>query len=203
MDNTGITRRDFVKTTATAVGTVAMASSGLFANPTFAFADTTLANGTYKVNANLYISKTIVLIHKDAYFTNPTDPNENGDMPETPNTDLNATMMVKDGTYTVTVPLVNECFMLLSATDGTKVDIDESKTKTKVSELYTRKNGDALTRITEMTFVLSEQASTYTLGNCVEYGAYEDAPWPMSMYIPGELKWTATLAVDFSTAVLA
>lgn len=196
-----LTRRNFVKGALATAGAVALASAAPAVKPLEAFAATDLADGTYKVNANLYIDKSIVWIHKTAYFTNPTDPNENGDMPETPNTELNATLEVEDGVAYVTVPLVNDCFMLISASDGTKVFIEDYST---VVSKYADKSGNSLTRISEITFRLANTTDgSYTLGSCKEYGAYKNPPAPMNLIVPGYLTWTATLSVDFSTATVA
>lgn len=201
LDNTTTSRRDFLKLAGVTVAGVAAASTlqGV-ALPKFAFADSvTMEEGVeYKVNANLHISKTIVLIHKDAYFTNPTDPNESGSLPETPNTGLNATIWVEDGSTFVTVPLVNPCFMLLEAGDNESGDITVFDYST-TDAIYSDTDGNSLKRIDSITFELSSQKSTYTLGDCKEYAAYKKAPWPMSMLVPGYLTWTATLAIDFST----
>ena len=102
-----LSRRNFVKGVLAASGAVALAAAAPAVKPFEAFAATTLADGTYKVNANLYISKSIVLIKKNAYFTNPADPQANGgtELPENPTTELNATMNITGGVATVTVPL--------------------------------------------------------------------------------------------------
>ncbi len=199
MSESGITRRDFMKGAAVTAAGIAIASSGIAnINLPRAFAAADLADGTYKVNANLYISKRIVLIGVSAYFTNPTDPNDGQGMPSSPNTELNAIMVVKDGVPTVTVPLVNECFMLLEAESGGGAVVVGTKTQAGV---YPDEDGNTLTRISEITFELANTGGEYELGACKEYAAYQNPPFPMYMLVPGYLEWTATLSVDFSTAV--
>lgn len=194
-----LSRRNFVKGALAAGGAVALAAAAPAVKPFEAFAATTLADGTYKVNANLYISKSIVLIKKNAYFTNPADPQANGgkELPENPTTELNATMNITGGVATVTVPLVNECFMLIEAASGSTVTIDSMDT---TKAIYKDTDGSDLNRISSITFKLANTSGSYTLGTCKEYAAWESAPFPMSMLVPGYLNWTATLAVDFSTA---
>lgn len=202
-----VSRRDFLKLVGGTTAAVAVASAvpaaldaeGAFALPR-AYAAGNLADGTYKVNANLFISKNLVLIKKNAYFTNPTDPNDGNGIPEFPNTEPNAQMTVVGGVATVTVPLINECFMLISAENGSAASI--AGTKTKTAE-YNDTKGNSLTRITEITFNLADTNGTYELGACEEYAAYKNPPFPMSLLVPGYLYWTATLTVDFSTAVRA
>lgn len=194
-----LSRRNFVKGALAAGGAVALAAAAPAVKPFEAFAATTLADGTYKVNANLYISKSIVLIKKNAYFTNPADPQANGgkELPENPTTELNATMNITGGVATVTVPLANECFMLIEAASGSTVTIDSMDT---TKAIYKDTDGSDLNRISSITFKLANTSGSYTLGTCKEYAAWESAPFPMSMLVPGYLNWTATLAVDFSTA---
>ena len=196
-----ISRRGFLKgAAALGVGIAAASTGASLTMPKAAWADTTLADGTYNVCANLYISKSIVLIKKDAYFTNPTNPNATGNLPDTPTTDLNATLVVENGIASVSVPLVNECFMLLSASDGNSVSVTATET---IDAIYPDTGGNGLTRISNITFRLANMGGTYTLGACQEYAAYENPPFPMSLLVPGYLDWTATLSVDFDTAVLA
>lgn len=202
-----ISRRDFFKAAAATTGAVALATAGASAlnlsslgGVQKAFAASDLADGTYKVNANLYITKNLVLIRKDAYFTNPTDPNDGEGIPETPVTGTNATMVVANGEYKITVPLVNECFMLLSAESGSTVAISPVATKTAK---YTDTDGNSLTRITELECTVTSTGGTYELGDCREYAAYNNPPFPMSLLVPGYLDWPATLSVDFSSAVPA
>ena len=208
---TDLSRRDFLKGAVGVTLAIAAVSAGLSlpgagealgTAPQRAYAATSLADGRYKVNANLYISKRFVLIKKDAYFTNPTDPNDTKGkkIPDSPNTSLNASMVVSGGKATVTVPLVNECFMLLSAKDGGGASVKGTKTK---KATYKDTKGKELTRITEITFALANNGGSYALGACREYAAFENPPFPMSMLVPGYLKWPATLAVDFSKAVKA
>ena len=206
-----LSRRDFLRGAAGVTLAIAAASAGLSlpragealgTAPQRAYAATSLSDGRYKVNANLYISKNFVLIKKNAYFTNPTDPNKTGgkQIPDSPNTSLDATLVVSGGKATVTVPLVNECFMLLSAKDGGGASIKGTKTKTAI---YKDTKGNTLTRITEITFGLASMSGSYALGRCEEYAAYRNPPFPMSMLVPGHLHWPATLAVDFSKVVKA
>lgn len=199
LNEVNLSRRNFVKGALAAGGAVALAAAAPAVKPFEAFAATTLADGTYKVNANLYISKSIVLIKKNAYFTNPADPQANGgkELPENPTTELNATMNITGGVATVTVPLVNECFMLIEAASGSTVTIDSMDT---TKAIYKDTDGSDLNRISSITFKLANTSGSYTLGTCKEYAAWESAPFPMSMLVPGYLNWTATLAVDFSTA---
>lgn len=196
-----LSRRNFVKGALAAGGAVALAAATPAVKPFEAFAATTLADGTYKVNANLYISKSIVLIKKNAYFTNPADPQANGgtELPENPATELNAEMEIAGGVATVTVPLVNECFMLLEAASGSTAEIVSGSVFTSKA-IYKDTDGSDLNRISSITFKLANTSGSYTLGTCKEYAAWESAPFPMSMLVPGYLNWTATLAVDFSTA---
>ena len=199
LQTTDLSRRDFLKAAAGATIAVAAAGSVLpNVGAGKAFAATSLADGTYKVNANLFISKRIVLIGVNAYFTNPTDPNDGNGIPSSPETGLNADLVVSGGKATVTVPLVNECFMLLSAKDGGGASVTGTETKTAI---YNDEDDNALTRITKITFALDNMGGEYELGDCDEYAAYQNPPFPMSMFVPGYLNWTATLAVDFSTAV--
>ena len=194
-----LSRRNFVKGALAAGGAVALAAAAPALKPFEAFAATALADGKYKVNANLYISKSIVLIKKNAYFTNPADPQANGgkELPENPTTELNATMDIAGGVATVTVPLVNECFMLIEAASGSTVTIDAMDT---TKAIYKDSDGNYPQRISSITFKLADTSGSYTLGTCKEYAAWKSAPFPMSMLVPGYLNWTATLAVDFSTA---
>ena len=192
-------RRDFLKgVAAVGVGAAAAGAMGNLALPEMAWADAALADGTYKVRANLYISKSLVLIKKDAYFTNPTDPNLGNGIPDSPTAEKNATLVVSGGVATVTVPLVNECFMLISATNGPKITIAGTQTKTAT---YEDINGQFPTRITEITFRLGDMGGLYELGACREYAAYQNPPFPMSLLVPGYLTWPATLKVDFAGAV--
>lgn len=198
-----LSRRQFLVGTAALAGGIALASAGNLALPqTQAFAASALADGTYKVNANLYMSKKVVVIGINAYFTNPTDPNaeETKDQrPSTPATGLNADLVVAGGVATVTVPLVNECFMLLSAADGKAVKVVSTETKTAI---YNDTANQPLTRITKIGLQLADQNGAYELGATDSYAAYTNPPFPMSMFVPGHLTWQVSLAVDFSTATL-
>ena len=156
LQTTDLSRRDFLKAAAGATIAVAAAGSVLpNVGAGKAFAATSLADGTYKVNANLFISKRIVLIGV-------------------------------------------KCFMLLSAKDGGGASVTGTETKTAT---YKDEDNNDLTRITKITFALDNMDGEYELGECSEYAAYQNPPFPMSMFVPGYLNWTATLAVDFSTAV--
>lgn len=200
---TNMSRRDFVKSTAVAAGTFALASAEPLLSPVTALAATDLTEGvTYSVNAEFYISKKILLMGFNAYLTNDSDPNDGGDKPTSPNGALNSTVVKKGSSYFVTVPLVNPCFVLISAdantTDGiASVTIDKTSTAK-----YKDTSGNAITKIDLITLELSSQKSAYTLGDCNEYGAYASAPWPLSNSIPGYVEWPATLEVDWSTAVV-
>ena len=199
LNEVNLSRRNFVKGVLAASGAVALAAAAPAVKPFEAFAATTLADGTYEVNANLYISKSLVLIKKNAYFTNPADPqaNKGTELPENPVTGLNASMVVSGGIATVTVPLVNDCFMLLEANSGSTATIVSTDT---TSAIYDDTDGNPLERISSITFELANTSGSYALGTCKEYAAWESAPFPMSMLVPGYLNWTATLSVDYSTA---
>lgn len=201
IQSANMSRRDFFKVTAGAAAAVSVASVAV---PPFgmetAFAAEALADGAYRVNANLYISKNLVLIKKNAYFTNPADPNLSDDIPETPATGLNADLAVSGGVATVTVPLVNECFMLLSAESGSNVTVVGTET---APGIYKDGEGKTPTRISKITLELANMNGAYALGACNEYAAYMDPPFPMNMLVPDYLDWPATLAVDFSAAVPA
>ena len=207
---TDLSRRDFLKGAVGVTLAIAAVSAGLSlpgagealgTAPQRAYAATSLADGRYRVNANLYISKKYVLFKMDMYFTNPTDPNDtNGKkIPDSPNTSLNATMVVSGGKATVTVPLVNECFMLLSAKDGGGASIKGTKTK---KATYKDTKGKELTRITEITFALANNGGSYALGACRGYCAYRGLPYPLNALFPGYLSWPATLRIDFATAAM-
>ena len=203
--NEVMSRRSFLAGSAAVAGGVALAAAGLTVPTNFAFATTTLAPGDYTVNANLFISKNLVIIRKNAYFTDPADPNANGsedDIPDTPCTFNNATMNVSNaGLISVTVPLVNECFMSLSLNDGGGAHVVQESITRKLAIYKEVKNNDAdLYRITSVKFELSNTDGTYVLTNCESYGAYTNPPLPMAHMIPGRLTWPATLKVDFSSA---
>ena len=199
--NEAMSRRSFLAGSAAVAGGVALAAAGLTVPTNFAFAANALAPGNYTVNANLFISKNLVLIKKNAYFTNPSDPNDAGVMPQTPVTHNNATMHVgDDGLITVTVPLVNECFMLLSASSGDTITVADTKTRPAIEKYRTAVDNVMLDRIYEITFTFTSMAGTYVLGECREYAAYANPPFPMNQLVPGYLGWEATLSVDFSTA---
>ena len=87
--------------------------------------------------------------------------------------------------------------MLIEAASGSTVTIDSMDT---TKAIYKDADGSDLNRISSITFKLANTSGSYTLGACKEYAAWESAPFPMSMLVPGYLNWTATLAVDFSTA---
>lgn len=165
-----------------------------------AFAAPQFADGIYRINANMLITKNFVLIKKNAYYTNPTDPNINGDKPEFPNTSLNATLEVKSGKMFVTVPLVNDCFMLLQTSTTKDTGARLVKTTTVTSK-YQDKHDKSLVRVNTITFELLNTSGTYPMGKTSSYAAYKHPPFPMSLRVPGYLDWPATLKVDFSTAV--
>lgn len=214
-----LTRRDLFKKSAGGALAVAALAAGMNAGgvPTLAqhatqgasffegavpsaFAAPQFADGTYRINANMLITKNLVLIKKNAYYTNPTDPNINGDKPEFPNTSLNATLEVKSGKMFVTVPLVNDCFMLLQTSTTKDTGARLVKTTT-VKSNYRDIKDKPLIRVNTITFELLNTSGTYPMGKTSSYAAYNNPPFPMSMLVPGYLKWPATLKVDFSTAV--
>ena len=135
-----LTRRDLFKKSAGGALAVAVLAAGMNAGgvPTLAqhatqgasffegavpsaFAAPQFADGTYRINANMLITKNFVLIKKNAYYTNPTNPNIHGDKPEFPNTSLNATLEVKSGKMFVTVPLICLLYTSDAADDSTEV----------------------------------------------------------------------------------
>lgn len=214
-----LTRRDLFKKTAGGALAVAALAAGMNAGgvPTLAqhatqgasffegavpnaFAAPQFADGIYRINANMLITKNFVLIKKNAYYTNPTDPNINGDKPEFPNTSLNATLEVKSGKMFVTVPLVNDCFMLLQTSTTKDTGARLVKTTTVTSK-YQDKHDKPLVRVNTITFELLNTSGTYPMGKTSSYAAYQHPPFPMSLRVPGYLDWPATLKVDFSTAV--
>lgn len=197
-----ISRRDFVKGSLAVAGVAAVASaapSALLAQE--AHAAVSLADGTYQVCANVYVPAFNIPIGVNAYFTNPTDPNTSGgNKPDSPTTELNATLTVANGVYNLSVPLVNPCWMLLSATNRNGV-IKVGACET-VQAIYTDTKGNPIQRISVLNVELLNTSGSYKFGSGREYAAYQNPPFPMSALVPGYLNWTAHVTVDFDTAVL-
>ncbi len=197
-----ISRRDFVKGSLAVAGAAAVASaapSALLVPEAHAAAP--LANGTYQVCANVYVPAFNIPIGVNAYFTNPTDPNTSGgNKPDSPTTELNATLTVAGGAYNLSVPLVNPCWMLLEATnrDGV-ITVGACET---VQAIYNDTGGNPIQRISVLNVELLNTSGSYTFGSSKEYAAYQNPPFPMSLLVPGYLNWTAYVTVDFDTAVL-
>lgn len=191
-----LTRRNFVKGSLAAAGAVALASAAPAVKPFEAFAATEITEGvTYSVNAEFYISKKILLLGFNAYLTNASDPNAGEGRPTTPNGTLNATLVKEGGKYYVTIPLINPCFVLVSASKGDGIDVEDYKTKTGK---YKDTSGNDVTQISEITLSVTAQNDTFTLGSCKEYGAYTDAPSILG--IPGYVTWPATVEINWSSA---
>lgn len=196
-----ISRRDFVKGSLAVAGAAAVASaapSALLVPEAHAAAP--LADGTYQVCANVYVPAFNIPIGVNAYFTNPTDPNTSGgNKPDSPTTELNATLTVANGAYNLSVPLVNPCWMLLAATDGGGITVGDCET---VQAIYNDTDGNPIQRISVLNVALLNTSGSYTFGSSREYAAYQNPPFPMSLLVPGYLNWTAHVMVDFDTAVL-
>lgn len=197
-----ISRRDFVKGSLAVAGVAAVASaapSALLAQE--AHAAVSLADGTYQVCANVYVPAFNIPIGVNAYFTNPTDPNTSGgNKPDSPTTELNATLTVANGVYNLSVPLVNPCWMLLSATN--REDVIKVGACETVQAIYTDKEGNPIQRISVLNVELLNTSGSYKFGSSREYAAYRNPPFLMSGLVPGYLNWTAHVTVDFDTAVL-
>lgn len=195
-----ISRRDFVKGSLAVAGVAAVASaapSALLAQE--AHAAVSLADGTYQVCANVYVSALDIPIGVNAYFTNPSDPNIAGVKPDSPTTELNATLTVANGAYNLSVPLVNPCWMLLAATDGGGITVGDCET---VQAIYNDTGGNPIQRISVLNVALLNTSGSYKFGSSREYAAYQNPPFPMSLFVPAYLNWTAHVTVDFNTAVL-
>lgn len=108
--NRDLSRRDFLKVAGATAGVAALASAGLTAKPTAAFADVT-AEGTYTVTANVYVDKADTPIGANAYVTNAGNPPFN--KPTTPVSN-NATLIIQEGKKLLTAPIVNNTFGVLS-----------------------------------------------------------------------------------------
>lgn len=197
-----ISRRDFVKGSLAVAGAAAVASaapSALLVPEAHAAAP--LADGTYQVCANVYVPAFNIPIGVNAYFTNPTDPNTSGgNKPDSPTTELNATLTVESAVYSLSVPLVNPCWMLLEATN--RNGVIKMGTCETVQAIYNDTEGNPIQRISVLNVELLNTSGSYKFGSSREYAAYENPPLLMSTIVPGYLNWTAHVTVDFDTAVL-
>lgn len=196
-----ISSRDFVKGSLAVAGAAAVASaapSALLVPEAHAAAP--LADGTYQVCANVYVSALDIPIGVNAYFTNPSDPNIAGVKPDSPTTELNATLTVAGGAYNLSVPLVNPCWMLLAAANrGGVITVGDCET---VQAIYNDTEGNPIQRISVLNVALLNTSGSYKFGSSREYAAYQNPPFPMSLFVPAYLNWIAHVMVDFDTAVL-
>ena len=196
-----ISRRDFVKGSLAVAGAAAVASaapSALLVPEAHAAAP--LADGTYQVCANVYTLLGDMPWGINLYFTNPADPNITGNLAfAEPTTELNATLTVANGAYNLSVPLVNPCWMLLAAANrGGVITVGDCET---VQAIYNDTEGNPIQRISVLNVELLNTSGSYTFGSSREYMAYENPPFPYTLYVPGYLNRTARVAVDFSTAI--
>lgn len=199
--NRDLSRRDFLKVAGATAGVAALASAGLTAKPTAAFAAVAPADmrvGTeYTATINLYVK------HEDhqapsfitsgpAYLTNPKNPLKLQGFPTQPVTDNATIRKNEDGTLTFTVPVVNPCFCLVK-NDQTAGNPSVTG-KTYTDSQYVPTDGDYNgKRIDSLTGVVTSQESEYTFdaANVEEYAAY-----PLKK---GYHRWPIYMSIDFST----
>lgn len=199
-----LTRRDFVKVAGVTAGTIALSAAANIAAPMTALAD----EGSQKVSANLYVLRAdhnMPLVTKDAYLTNANNPLKLQGFPTTPvsgNADL---VDNGDGTYEVSIPVVNELFSLTDLASGSNCVV---KSTERVSNSYlpasASPNSGATQRISRVVVTLTEKTSDgeYVFGyagdkeNGYTYnGTEEYAAHPL---VQDYRFWPIHLVVDFS-----
>lgn len=170
---------------------VALVAATTLGTAQVASADSGLAPGTYTVTANVYVDASDTPIGQNAYVTNPAAPPTS--FPTSPVSD-NATLVVQsDGTESLTVPIVNTTFGVLSIADESTDDIVTVTGTTTVSWI-TDDEGE-LQRISSITFDVTDFAggtSIATFSPSTEYANY--APYA------GYKSWDLHLTVEFDSA---
>ena len=183
------TRRGFVKLAAGAVAAAVVVTAGgssLAADK--ALAATVLPDGTYKVNANVFISKDDSPIGSAAYLCNLKNPLKLQGRPTSPVTGTNATLVVSGGNATITLEDFNECIAWVSCSDR-RVTVLET-----VDPTYSSNNYPAQ-RIQKVKIALTGQPESGTLTPCEEYAA-------LPIY-KGKKTWDVQFTIDYSMAVSA
>lgn len=193
-----LSRRNFLKGVAAgaaALGIAAAAPSIAPLQKAFAAQSATAAEltaGTYTVSANMYVKREdhqAPIVFGPAYLTNPNNPLELGGLPTTP-VEGNGTLIVNEnGSYTVTIPVVNECFSLVSIEAGSGMSYLNTTT-TYCSYMPDDEYGQQ--RISQVVVTLASQADEYQFGACREYAAF-----PLKK---GYHDWPIYLSVDFAGA---
>ncbi len=137
---------------------------------------------SYTVTSNLYVPKQYnEILHRNAYLTNASV------MPLSPVSD-NATLTANDdGTYTLSVPIMNNTFAL--------IDLGTPEANAGISNIIETRNSGTYGsntngRITNLTMTIEEGCTSVSFTNCHEYSGY--------FLSPGDKYFNLQLDVDWS-----
>lgn len=189
--NRGLSRRDFLKVAGATAGVVALASAGLTAKPTAAFAATgDVVADTYVstsgATANVYVTAIDnIIMHVDAYLTDPTVPNPPFQLPNHPQSN-NAKFIVDETGAYVVVDLVNEYFGLLT------IDSNSTNGAAHVASYETVDWNAQPKRISQLKIKLDTEQNTYAF-HATEYANVN------FMGVGGPKSFDVTLKVDWSS----